>query len=84
MSINSIAGLIANDKVVRPVKKYGINTIIEKTNGISKKNLPIFKKITEILDERKKEEEDYNPSEPLINAEEFAQEYEEVKSKFNR
>lgn len=84
MSINSIAGLIANGKIVKPVKKYGINTLIEKTNGISKKNLPIFKKITEILDERKKEREDYNPSEPLINAEEFAQEYEEVKSTFNR
>ena len=89
LSINAIAGLITNAKVLKPVKKYGINTLIEKTNGISKKNLPIFKKITEILDERKSvdmEQElgDYNTNEPLVNEEEFAQEYEEIKSSLKR
>ena len=89
LSINAIAGLITNAKVLKPVKKYGINTLIEKTNGISKKNLPIFKKITEILDERKSvdmEQElgDYNTNEPLVNADEFAQEYEEIKSSLKR
>lgn len=89
LSINAIAGLITNAKVLKPVKKYGINTLIEKTNGISKKNLPIFKKITEILDERKSvdmEQElgDYNHNEPLVNADEFAQEYEEIESSLKR
>lgn len=84
--INAIAGLITNSKVLQPVKKYGINTIIEKTNGISKKYLPIFKKITEILDEKKRLEElnAYNPEEPLIDEEEFEKQYEEIKSNFNR
>ena len=89
LSINAIAGLITNAKVLKPVKKYGINTLIEKTNGISKKNLPIFKKITEILDERKSvdmEQElgNYNPNESLVNVDEFAQEYEEIKSSLKR
>lgn len=89
LSINAIAGLITNAKVLKPVKKYGINTLIEKTNGISKKNLPIFKKITEIIDERKsvdieQELRDYNPNEPLVNADEFAQEYEEIESSLKR
>ena len=47
------------------------------------------KKITEIIDERKsvdieQELRDYNPNEPLVNADEFAQEYEEIESSLKR